>query len=78
VEVVSRFLVAPQEPHFDAAILIFYYLKGTLDLAICYRKEEEVYHHDFLIAITLEILMIENQRPVIYLALDLVPRHVRV
>jgi hypothetical protein len=42
VGVVSRFLVAPQEPHLATTIQIFRYLKGTLDLAICYRREEVV------------------------------------
>jgi hypothetical protein len=40
--VVSWFLVALEEPHLAATIQIFHYLKGTLDLTICYCREEEV------------------------------------
>ena len=42
VGVVSRFLVVPQEPHLQAAVQIFRYLKATQDLAICYHKGEEI------------------------------------
>lgn len=40
VSVVSRFMQCPQEPHAQAVKHVFRYLKGTSDLALCYRKGE--------------------------------------
>jgi hypothetical protein len=42
VGVVTRYTKAPREAHLEAAIHIMRYLKGTMHLAILYRRGEEV------------------------------------
>jgi hypothetical protein len=47
ISVMTKFTTALCEVHFKATILIFYYLKGSLDFAIHYEQRGDIVPVDF-------------------------------
>jgi hypothetical protein len=47
INVMTKFNIALHEVHFEAMILIFYYLKGSLDFAIQYEQRGDIVPANF-------------------------------